>query len=990
MAGEANYSIEADVKANIGKFRSAIKAAKQTLRSFESTSKSVKDTEVGADISPLRRHIAAAKAAMQSFTSKEYDAEIDGEISGFRRSLLIAKALAQSFSSEPITKRIKMDMIGVRDAYRSIKTQFTDPFNRRMGELAENIHAFSTVIGNQIKGGMISSFSAVIPVVAGATSAIMALGNAIGVVAGGAIGMAGAFAIAGAGAVAYGGLVSSVLSRYNSETFQATESSNRFTRAVDEIKSSWNSIVSSNMDAIFNTMATAVGIANNALTRMTPFIDGVVTSVGNLSGRIESFVNDSIIMEDFFTNMNTTGVQVFNDLINAAFEFGSGFIDTMNALFPLFKWTSQGIQNMAMQFNSWAQDMAGTNGFNQFIEYTKTNLPKIGQIFGNTFLGIIDLFAAFGSNSSNVFDALVRMSAQFRNWSSTISESRGFQNFIDYVETNGPTIISLIGNVIMMVVNFGVALAPLGQAVLNVVNNVTQFVQELLRTNPIVGQIIGVIVTLAGVFMMLVPALIQVWTFIQPLLARFVTLRTEVGVLKAVWMMLSSAFSWILSPITLIVAAIAGLVAAFVHLWQTNEQFRARVLLVWTQIQVHISAAIQAVSNFVTSIFGSLVSWWQQNNELLLATALKIWNGILTAAQVAMQILVPVVRIAWQMVRMIISVALDLILGIVRIGMQILNGDWSGAWQTALQTASKIWQSIKTAIANVVSILRPIILNFLQNVVQWLSRKFQEGLTITRAIWSAISSWLSNKLAEILANVISKFIEIKQNIQDKLSQARVALTSSMQAMASSARQKALEVYNNIRSEISKVPSMVGDYISDAAQAVRNKASEFLSAGIDIIAGLISGIKQKAGDAIAAAKGVVGDALSGAKRLLGIKSPSRAFMAVGRYSSQGIAVGIAKDAYKAVRSVKNVAGRMTRAFTPSLIAPQPTGLSNTFRSIKKQASMHIGEAFNSTVKLNKQPAVIYLNMGNRTFKAHVSDITNRQIDESNLEEVYGGA
>ncbi|WP_271401509.1 phage tail protein [Salinicoccus roseus] len=990
MAGEANYSIEADVKANIGKFRSAIKAAKQTLRSFESTSKSVKDTEVGADISPLRRHIAAAKAAMQSFTSKEYDAEIDGEISGFRRSLLIAKALAQSFSSEPITKRIKMDMIGVRDAYRSIKTQFTDPFNRRMGELAENIHAFSTVIGNQIKGGMISSFSAVIPVVAGATSAIMALGNAIGVVAGGAIGMAGAFAIAGAGAVAYGGLVSSVLSRYNSETFQATESSNRFTRAVDEIKSSWNSIVSSNMDAIFNTMATAVGIANNALTRMTPFIDGVVTSVGNLSGRIESFVNDSIIMEDFFTNMNTTGVQVFNDLINAAFEFGSGFIDTMNALFPLFKWTSQGIQDMAMQFNSWAQDMAGTNGFNQFIEYTKTNLPKIGQIFGNTFLGIIDLFAAFGSNSSNVFDALVRMSAQFRNWSSTIAESRGFQNFIDYVETNGPTIISLIGNVIMMVVNFGVALAPLGQAVLNVVNNVTQFVQELLKTDPIVGQIIGVIVTLAGVLMAVIPVAIQIGTIVQGLIAKFVAFRGEATTLRAVWMLLSSAFSWILSPITLIMAAIAGLVASFIHLWNTNEQFRTRVMAIWTQIQTHISTAIQAVSSFVKSIWGTLVTWWNENNELIMAVALKVWNGILSAIQVAMAILVPVVRVAWNLIKGIIEVALNLILGIVKAVMQMINGDWSGAWETVKATAVKVWNAIRNAIGNAIQVILPIISNFVQNAYNWIRDKFSQAAQIAEIMWHRMLGIIRMKINVMKQHIQHKLQQIKQTIQDKFQQAKDAVMDKMQQMASTALNKALEVYNNIRSEISKVPSMVGDYISDAAQAVRNKASEFLSAGIDIIAGLISGIKQKAGDAIAAAKGVVGDALSGAKRLLGIKSPSRAFMAVGRYSSQGIAVGIAKDAYKAVRSVKNVAGRMTRAFTPSLIAPQPTGLSNTFRSIKKQASMHIGEAFNSTVKLNKQPAVIYLNMGNRTFKAHVSDITNRQIDESNLEEVYGGA
>lgn len=990
MAGEANYSIEADIKANASKFRSAIQAAKRVTKSFETTAKSVEDTKLDADISPLRRQIATAKETMRSFTSKEHEAEIDGEISSFRRSLLIAKALAQSFSKSPIVKKVKVDMKGITNAYHAFKTNFTDPFNRRMSELSENIHAFSTVAGNQIKGGLVSSFSALIPVVASVVPVIMALGNALGVVGGGAIGTAGAFGIAGAGALAYGGIVASVLNRYNSETFAATEASNRFTKAVDGIKSSWNGIVDNNMDAVFNTMATAVRIANTALNQMTPFINGVVTSVGNLSGRIESFVSDSIIMEDFFTNMNTTGVQVFNDLINAAFEFGSGFIDTLNALFPLFKWTSQGIQNMAMQFNSWAQDMAGTNGFNQFIEYTKTNLPKIGQIFGNTFLGIIDLFAAFGQNSSTIFDALVRMSAQFRNWSATITESRGFQNFIEYVQTNGPTIIGLIGNVIMMIVNFGVALAPLGQAVLNVVNNVAQFIQELLKSNPIIGQIIGVLVTLAGMFMLVVPAVIQVWTVLSPLIAKFMSLRAEVGIFKAIWLTLSGAFTTVSVAIVAIIGIVALLVSTFIYLWQTNEQFRTRVIAIWTQIREYISMAIQAVSAFIMQIFGRLVQWWDENNQLIATTASAAWSRILTIIEVTMAILVPIIKVAWQLIQSVIRIAMELILGIIKVGMQILNGDWAGAWQTVKDTLSNIWQIMKEHIANIISIILPIILNFALKAYQWIKEKFSQAKQVVSSIWSYIKSYIETKIARILFQIRLKFHQIKQTIQDKLTQAKNAVLDKMSQMARTALQKAQEVYNNIKSKISEVPGMVGRLISKAAQAVANKASEFVSAGADLIRGLVNGIKNMAGKAVSAAKSVVSDAIGAAKSLLGINSPSKVFKEIGQYTSQGLAIGIDKDANKAVDSVGNVARRMTQAFAPSLVAPQPTGLSNTFRAIKKQASMHIGEAFNSTVKLNKQPAVIYLNMGNRTFKTHVNDITNKQVDESNLEEVYGGA
>ena len=71
-----------------------------------------------------------------------------------------------------------------------------------------------------------------------------------------------------------------------------------------------------------------------------------------------------------------------------------------------------------------------------------------------------------------------------------------------------------------------------------------------------------------------------------------------------------------LNPIGIIVALIAGLVAAFVILWNTNEDFRNKVIEIWNGIKKFFSDTINAIKNFfvetIPEVIKNVITWFSE------------------------------------------------------------------------------------------------------------------------------------------------------------------------------------------------------------------------------------------------------------------------------------------------------------------------------------------------------------------------------------------
>lgn len=230
--------------------------------------------------------------------------------------------------------------------------------------------------------------------------------------------------------------------------------------------------------------------------------------------------------------------------------------------------------------------------------------------------------------------------------------------------------------------------------------------------------------------------------FLIPLVAGLVAYKTvmlAITVATKAWAAVQALLNIALTanPIGLIIAAIAGLVAGIVVLYNRNETFRKIVQTTWAAIKTAISAVWNWLS---TTVFPGLklaftaigtAATWLWNNAITPA-----WNGIKA-----------VIGVAWEVVS-------DIFNNWVRVGQLVGQGAmW--LWNNAIQPA---WDGIKNAISAAWDFVSPIL------------DKFSAG-------WDALKSGISSASSAIKDAVTSAFSGLAAVIKAPLKLLGTFLTS---------------------------------------------------------------------------------------------------------------------------------------------------------------------------------------------------------------------
>ena len=174
---------------------------------------------------------------------------------------------------------------------------------------------------------------------------------------------------------------------------------------------------------------------------------------------------------------------------------------------------------------------------------------------------------------------------------------------------------------------------------------------------------------------------------------------------------------------------------------------------------------------------------------------------------------------------------------------------------------------------------------------------------------TAFASAGTQGINDFVNSLISASGNISQAVSLIVESAASALQSRMGEFQSSGANLGNSLAIGIVSSSVTVMSAINNMASAGINSANNQVGGYRAAGYNMALGLASGISSGSSSAIAAAVSLAKSSLAAAKEALGIHSPSRAFMAIGRYIGEGLANGIRDNAYRAVDETEASAAKV---------------------------------------------------------------------------------
>lgn len=657
---------------------------------------------VTLDISDYRKKMAEMKAA-ETALRKKVEVSVNADTKGFNAKLkaLLAKPRDYHVNVKARTATFKAELakLKAREIGKEIFLQIrarNERFYRDLDNIAESIRSWGVVLGNILKGMFIAVIPSIVAFGAAAVGALNTIIAMAGVASGGLLGLGAAFAVAG---VAVGAFAVTAIGhlkdfkKFMEGKGPGTKEMEALRDEVNGLKEDHKKLSDELASNNFETFTNGVQIARKALNKLNTLIVESSSVMKGLSQSLNASM-DSAPMERFFNYLNQNGASTLEKVSKGVGFFGRSLASLTVAFGPLTASMAQGFLEMSKRVDEWSYKLANSKGMQQFTDYVNSNMPKLRAAFRDLVIGTVNTFAAFGPMAANAISWFERMMAKFREWSSNLSQNQAFQSFVRYIEEAAPKVGQLIGNIAQTIGLLAKGMAPLALSIVNVANSFLQWFNSIMQVHPGVAQLIAKVITFSGVALALVPALTLIFSWFT---------KVQAGVTAV-----SAVFSGVGLSMMGVVTTIAVVVGALTHLYKTNETVRTLMDTIWTNIKqlftTFAQIAMQAIGSVVT-IIGRLAE-----------ACAPVVVAVLGVVSIFVQLLNKVIQSNQWLQTLITTVlaglgvwkVLSTVIGTVRVALTLLNSGFAlvrGA-MVAFASTSTIVSTAGTVITGVFTAIR--------------------------------------------------------------------------------------------------------------------------------------------------------------------------------------------------------------------------------------------------------------------------------------------
>jgi hypothetical protein len=200
----------------------------------------------------------------------------------------------------------------------------------------------------------------------------------------------------------------------------------------------------------------------------------------------------------------------------------------------------------------------------------------------------------------------------------------------------------------------------------------------------------------------------------------------------------------------------------------------------WAMLQQTFGAVVAAITSIVQSGFGIIQAFLQENGASIQMFFQTTWQQITTIISLAIQLIdativpalqgvaafiaahgdeiVNILTMAWEQISIAVGLFLDAITAAITLALQIIDGDWRGAWQTIQQFSLQFVLTFAQMFENG--------FNMIVEIVRLAMEAF--GIDIDAAFAAAVAGFQVFR-ANFIDPIIAAFQAIGQAIQNAIS-----------------------------------------------------------------------------------------------------------------------------------------------------------------------------------------------------------------------------
>ena len=580
--------------------------------------------------------------------------------------------------------------------------------------------------------------------------------------------------------------LTTILNAYGLEASDAEHVSDVLISTQNKGKTTVNELASS-MGKVIPT-ANAMGISledlGTAYSYLTAGGIGTAESTTYLNGMFNELGKSGTTVSDIlkartgksFQELMNGGASlrdVLDILKQEADDTGVGFNDL---------WSSQEAGKAALallntsteEYNGTLKDFQTTQGdteeaFNKMADTTEYKLKVAMQNGKNALMQLGDTLKTM---LLPFIEKGVEWIKNLNEWLSTLSDSEKEQ--------------------IVKIAAIAAAIGP----VLMVLGKLTSSVGSIITT---FGKIPGAVSSISGGMTKLVTGFKNVGEGITLARAGFPGFATQASKLGA-------AIGGISAPVVAVVAVIGVLIAAFAHLWKTNEEFRNKMTAIWDGIKSKFESFAQGIVDRLNALgfdfenFGKVVK--------------AIWDGFCS-------VLAPIFEAAFKIISSVLGTVLDVLTGILDVFIGIFTGNWEQCWNGIKEIFVGIWNGL----VGILQSLGNMLLGIFNVVCGWFGTTWDETWTNIKQFfvdtWNGIITFFSNVINAIktavsnfITTIINFFAQLPTNIANFITNAYNSVVTWVSNMVAKAREMGQNFLKAVVSFFKNLPYKVGYFIGN--------------------------------------------------------------------------------------------------------------------------------------------------------------------------------